>query len=349
MTETFNGRWPARRESADERGAILVTGGAGFIGSHLVDTLLARGERVVVLDDLSTGRLANLSGAAAHPNFHLVHGSVLDEPIVDDLTRHCATVVHLAAAVGVKLTVEQPLRTLTTNIRGAEIVIEAAHRYRRKIMIASTSEIYGKNSTGPLAENADRILGSPAVARWAYSTAKAVDEMLANAYHREHGLPTVIVRLFNVLGPRQSPAHGMVVPRLIRQAVRGEPLTVYGDGSQIRCFGHVGDVVRALVTLLDTGAAIGETVNVGCTEEISILDLAAEIRKRVGSSSPIVLVPLEAVYGKGFEDIHRRVPDITKLQRLTGWAPTRSLSEALGDTIAAVRLEEAARPQMVPA
>jgi UDP-glucose 4-epimerase len=331
---------------ATGEGAILVTGGAGFIGSHLVDHLLARGERVVVLDNLSTGRITNLADAATHPSFHFVHGSVLDELVVDELVHRCGTVIHLAAAVGVKLIVEQPLKALTTNIRGSQIVIEAAHRYRRKIMVASTSEIYGKNSSGPLSEDADRILGSPAVVRWAYSTAKAVDEMLANAYHRERALPTIVVRLFNVVGPRQSSAYGMVVPRLIRQALDGEPLTVYGDGSQTRCFGHVADIVRALVALLDLPAAIGETVNVGCTEEISILELAGRIKALLGSESPIRLVPFEQAYGPGFEDMQRRVPDIAKLRALTGWAAQRSLDDVLRDTIAAARRE--LREETVP-
>jgi nucleoside-diphosphate-sugar epimerase len=327
---------PGRAQGAG-RGPILITGGAGFIGSHLVDGLLARGEQVVVLDNLSTGRIGNLEAASAHPNFHFVQGSVLDELVVDELVHRCETVIHLAAAVGVRLIVEQPLKALTTNIRGSEIVIEAAHRYRRKIMVASTSEIYGKNSAGPLAEDADRILGSPAVVRWAYSAAKTVDELLANAYHRERALPTIIVRLFNVVGPRQSPAYGMVVPRLIRQALSSQTLTVYGDGSQTRCFGHVLDVVRALIALLDTEAAIGETVNVGSTEEISILDLANRIKQLLDSDSPVRLIPFEAAYGAGFEDMDRRVPDVTKLRMLTGWAPQRSLDDVLRDTIEAAR------------
>ena len=321
------------------RNTILVTGGAGFIGSHLVDALLDRGDRVVVLDNLSTGRISNLDRAATNPNFHFVQGSVLDELVVDELVHRCETVVHLAAAVGVKLIVEHPLKSLTTNIRGSEIVIEAAHRYRRKIMVASTSEIYGKNSHGPLAENADRILGSPAVVRWAYSTAKAVDEMLANAYHRERSLPTVVIRLFNVVGPRQSPAYGMVVPRLVRQALGREPLTVYGDGTQTRCFAHVSDVVTALTTLLDAEAAIGETFNVGSPAEISIRDLADWIVRLTGSDSPVHLVPYDAAYGAGFEDMERRVPDIGKIQSLTGWAPTLGLDEILRDTIVEARAE----------
>jgi UDP-glucose 4-epimerase len=329
------------------RSTILVTGGAGFIGSHLVDALLDRGDRVVVLDNLSTGRISNLDHAMTNPNFHFVQGSVLDELVVDELVHRCENVVHLAAAVGVKLIVEHPLKSLTTNIRGSEIVIEAAHRYRRKIMVASTSEIYGKNSSGPLAEDADRILGSPAVVRWAYSTAKAVDEMLANAYHRERALPTVVIRLFNVVGPRQSPAYGMVVPRLVRQALRSETLTVYGDGTQTRCFAHVSDVVVALTTLLDAEAAVGETFNVGSPEEISIRDLADWIIRLTGSESTVRLVPYDAAYGAGFEDMERRVPDIGKLHALTGWAPTLGLDEVLRDTIAEARAET--REELSPA
>lgn len=216
---------------ADRTGTrYLVTGGAGFIGSYLVNALLARGDTVVALDNLQTGRLTNLEEASESPHFHFVHGSVLDELVVDELVHQCDVVVHMAAAVGVRLVVEQPLKSLTTNIRGSQVVIEAAHRYRRKILMTSTSEIYGKNSLGPLHETADRILGSPSIVRWAYSTAKAVDEILANCYHRERGLPTIVVRLFNTVGARQSPAYGMVIPRLVQQALRDEPLTVYGDG-----------------------------------------------------------------------------------------------------------------------
>ena len=288
--------------------AYLVTGGSGFIGSHLVETLLSRGESVIALDNLSTGRISNLDRVIRHPSLRFVHGSVLDELMVDELTHQCDVVVHLAAAVGVKLIVEQPLRSLTTNIRGSEIVIEAAHRYRRKVLLASTSEIYGKNSSGPLHEESERILGSPAVVRWAYSTAKAVDEILANAYHRERGLPTVVVRLFNTVGPRQSPAYGMVIPRLIRQALRGEPVTVFGDGSQTRCFAHVADVVTALLLLLDDDTAAGQTFNVGCSDEISILDLATLIISRCESRSSIQLIPYDQAYDSGFEDMERRVP-----------------------------------------
>src|SRR5437763_1870168 len=227
----------------------LITGGAGFIGSHLTEVLLARGEKVIALDNLSTGRLQNLDRPGGEENFRFVQGSVLDELIVDELVNECDVVIHLAAAVGVQLLLDQPLRSLTTNIRGSEVVIESAHRYRRQILIASTSEIYGKNGGGPLSEDADRLLGSPTVARWAYSTAKAVDEILAYTYHRERGLPSLVVRLFNTVRPRQSPAYGMVIPRLVRHAVAGAALTVFGDGRQTRCVCPVRAVVDGLLGL----------------------------------------------------------------------------------------------------
>jgi len=317
----------------------LVTGGAGFIGSHLVDALLERGDAVVALDNLSTGRPSNLDAAAQHPRFHLIQGSVLDELVVDEAVHQCDIVVHLAAAVGVQLIVDQPLRSLTTNIRGSEIVIEAAHRYRRKILLASSSEIYGKNSTGALDEDAERILGNPSVVRWAYSTAKAVDEILANAYYRERGLPTIVARLFNAVGPRQSHAYGMVLPRLVRQAIREEPLTVFGTGHQTRCFAHVSDVVDALIALLDTPSAVGQTFNVGSSEEISILRLAELVLEDTGTSSRIEVIPYDMAYGVGFEDMVRRVPNTAKLRRLTGWTPRYSLRDALRDAVAQARAE----------
>jgi UDP-glucose 4-epimerase len=323
--------------SGRSRTRFLVTGGAGFIGSHLVDHLLARGDAVTVLDNLSTGQLSNLDMAGKQPNFRFVHGSVLDELMVDELVHQCDVVVHMAAAVGVKLVVEQPLRSLTTNIRGSEIVIEAAHRYRRKVLMTSTSEVYGKNSSGPLHESADRILGSPAVVRWAYSTAKAVDEILANCYHRERGLPTIVVRLFNTVGPRQSPAYGMVIPRLVQQALLDQPVTVFGDGCQTRCFAHVADVVEAILRLLDEDAAIGQTFNIGSAQEISIRRLADTIIARCGSRSEVRLLPYDQAYGPGFEDMRRRVPDTTRLRALTGWVPRRSLDDVLSDAISQAR------------
>ncbi len=325
----------------------LVTGGAGFIGSYLVNALLARGDAVVALDNLTTGRLSNLDEASASPGFHFVQGSVLDELVIDELVHQCDVVIHMAAAVGVRLVVEQPLKSLTTNIRGSQVVIDAAHRYRRKILVTSTSEIYGKNSLGPLHEDADRVLGSPSIVRWAYSTAKAVDEILANCYHRERGLPTIVVRLFNTVGARQSPAYGMVIPRLVQQALRGEPLTVFGDGRQTRCFAHVLDVVDALLRLLDDEAAVGQTFNIGSSEEISIGRLAETIIARCQSRSRIELIPYDQAYGAGFEDMQRRVPDTTKLRAQTGWAPRYTLADVLTDAIAEARLEAAPRPDLV--
>jgi nucleoside-diphosphate-sugar epimerase len=319
--------------------SYLITGGAGFIGSHLADALLAHGGTVTILDNLSTGRESNLAQSRRHPGLRFVHGSVLDALLVDELTSQCDTVVHLAAAVGVRLILERPLWSLTTNIRGSEIVIEAAHRYRRKIMLASTSEIYGKNSSGSLHEESDRILGTPGVARWAYSAAKGIDEFLANAYHRERGLPTIVVRLFNTVGPRQTGDYGMVIPRLVRQALRGEPLTVFGDGHQTRCFIHVADVVEAMLLLLDHEAAVGQTFNVGSPDEISIADLARRIVARCGSRSPVALVPYDQAYPPGFEDMERRVPDTTKLRSLVGWSPRCSLDDLLREIIAEASAE----------
>lgn len=328
----------------------LVTGGSGFVGSHLCEVLLARGDSVIVLDNLSTGEFANIEGLARYGEgrFRFMQGSVLDELLVDELAHEADVIVHLAAAVGVKLIVDQPLRSFTTNIRGSEIVIEAAHRYRTRILVTSTSEIYGKNPDVPLAEDADRVLGSPTVARWAYSTAKAVDEILCYLYHRERGLPSTVVRLFNTVGPRQSPAYGMVIPRLVRQAVAGEPLTIHGDGSQTRCFCHVADVVDALVRILDDDRTIGDVYNIGANEEISIAALAQRIIERAGSPSPLRFVPYEEAYAKGFEDMMRRVPDTAKLHALTGWQPTRDLDAILDETIAEARAERHAASAGAP-
>jgi nucleoside-diphosphate-sugar epimerase len=317
----------------------LVTGGAGFIGSHLATTLLDRGDSVVALDNLSTGRLSNLDHIGGHEGFRFVQGSVLDELIVDELVHECDVVVHLAAAVGVKLIVEQPLRSFITNIRGAENLLEAAHRYRRKILLASTSEIYGKNNADRLHEESDRFLGAPGIARWAYSTSKAVDEVLAQAYHKERGLPMVIARFFNTVGSRQSAAYGMVIPTLVRQALRGEPVTVFGSGEQSRCFCHVADVVEAICRLLDDPDAVGGTFNVGRDDEISIRALAELIVKRTGSPSEIVLVPYDEAYESGFEDMLRRVPDTTRLFELTGWVPKYTLDDILREIIAEAEVE----------
>jgi UDP-glucose 4-epimerase len=310
----------------------------------LTEALLARGDNVIVLDDLSTGRLENLSSVAEHPCLRTVTGSVRDELVVDELIHECDVVVHLAAAVGVRLIVEEPLRSFTTNLRGSEIVIAAAHRYQRTILVASTSEIYGKNGSSMLSETADRILGPTTIARWAYSTAKAVDEILATTYHRERGLPSVVTRLFNTVGPRQSPAYGMVIPNLIGQALRGEPLRVFGDGKQSRCFVHVSDVVEALLGVLDNRRSIGGVFNIGSTEEITILRLAERIIERTGSSSSIQLIPYEEAYNEGFEDMRRRVPDTRRIEALTGWRPRLTLDDILRDSIEEVRRHAAESP-----
>lgn len=317
----------------------LVTGGAGFIGSHLCDLLGSRNAAITVLDNLSTGRMTNLD----HRDYEIqmVHGSVMDSLLVDELVAESDVVIHLAAAVGVRLIVEQPLKTFLTNIRGTETVLEAVHRYRRKVLIASTSEIYGKTPSGPFKEDDDRVLGSNRISRWGYSTSKAADEILAFAYHRERGVPAVIARLFNTVGPRQSGAYGMVLPRLASQAVRGEALTVYGDGQQSRCFCHVSDVTVALLGLLEEPLAEGDVFNVGSTEEISILELAEKVLDAAGSSSRIQLVPYEEAYEKGFEDMLRRVPDISKIKGLIGWEPTRTLDQIVDEVIEDARRDAA--------
>jgi UDP-glucose 4-epimerase len=312
----------------------LITGGAGFIGSHLSEALIAGGDQVIALDDVSTGSVENVRHLLDHPNFELVEGSILDHPQMAMLAGKADTIVHLAAAVGVRLIVDEPLRSLITNIRGTEIVLDVAARAGAKVLITSTSEIYGKNSGGALTEDADRVLGSTIKSRWSYSTAKAVDEILAHAYWREQGLPTIVVRLFNCVGPRQTGAYGMVLPRFVRQALRGEPLTVYGDGRQRRCFCHVHDTVAALISLLGHPGAVGDVFNVGAPHETTIADLAATVIDRTGSSSTISTIPFEEAYEPGFEDMERRVPDTTKLRSLTGWHPTRNLEDTIDDVVA---------------
>jgi UDP-glucose 4-epimerase len=311
----------------------LVTGGAGFIGSHLADALLERGDELVALDDLSTGSTDNLMHLRGTPRFTFRQGTILDHPLVTKLAAKADVVVHLAAAVGVKLIVERPLDSLITNIRGTEIVLDAAAAAGCKVLVTSTSEIYGKNANGALVEDADRILGSPFKARWSYSTAKAVDEILAHAYWQDRGLPVVVVRLFNCIGPRQTGDFGMVVPRFVRQALRGQDLTVYGDGDQRRCFCHVVDAVRALLALLDHPGAVGDVFNVGSREEVTISELAATVIDMTGSSSRVVHIPYDEAYEQGFEDMLRRVPDTSKIAALTGWSPHRTLRETLADVI----------------
>ena len=309
----------------------LVTGGAGFIGSHLVDSLVAGGHTVIVLDDLSTGRHDNLRQHAGSTSVEFVLGSILNEALVDDVVRRVDVVLHFAAAVGVNLIVERPLESLATNIRGSEIVLEKCHKYGRKVLVASTSEIYGKNTSDALSEEDDRILGSPLKTRWSYSEAKAIEEVLAYAYYREKGLPTVIVRLFNTVGPRQVGHYGMVLPRLVDQALRNAPLTVYGTGQQTRCFCHVSDIVVAILGLVNSTESEGKVFNVGSRGEISIQGLAEKIRDITGSTSEIIYVPYDEAYEAGFEDMQRRRPDTTRISNLLGWAPTRDLDQIVAD------------------
>jgi UDP-glucose 4-epimerase len=321
----------------------LVTGGAGFIGSHLADALLARGDSVVALDDVSTGSIDNVRHLLDHPRFTLTEGTVLNHPLVAQLAGRAEVVVHLAAAVGVKLIVEKPLQSLITNIRGTEIVLDAAAMGGCRVMIASTSEVYGKNAHGPIHENADRILGSPFVARWSYSEAKAVDEILAHAYWRERGTEAIVIRLFNCVGPRQTGAYGMVMPTFVRQSLTGQDVTVFGTGEQLRCFCHVHDTVAAMLALLDHPKSPGDPFNIGANNEVTMNGLAEMVVERTGSDSKVVHVPYEEAYEQGFEDMERRVPDVTKIAELTGWEPTRSLDEILDDVIEFERGRLAAR------
>jgi UDP-glucose 4-epimerase len=312
---------------------ILVTGGAGFIGSHLAETLLRRGNRVTVLDDLSTGSRENIQHLRGEPNFEFVLGTVLDAGVVDELVLQAQVIYHLAAAVGVKYIIENPLNSLRINIKGTENVFEAANRHKRKVILASTSEIYGKNEKENLSENDDRILGSTFISRWGYSCTKAVDEFLALAYWREKKLPVVTVRFFNTCGPRQTGEYGMVVPRFVKAALLGHPLLVYGDGKQIRCFSYVTDIIDGMLALAEHPAAEGEIFNLGSTEPISIEDLAQKVIQMTKSSSPIQYIPYEQAYERGFEDLRRRVPDISKVRKLVGFEPKTSLDELLRNVI----------------
>lgn len=316
---------------------VLITGGAGFIGSHLADRLLERGHRVLALDNLSTGSHGNIEHLLERTDFEFALGSILNADLVDDLVARCDAVFHLAAAVGVDLIVQRPLESLATNIRGSEIIFEKAHKYGAKVLVTSTSEIYGKNTSDRLNEDDDRILGSPLKSRWSYSEAKAIDEILAYTYWKEKGLETVIVRLFNTVGPRQTGSYGMVIPRFVSQAVRNEPITVYGDGSQTRCFCYVGDVVGALIDLMNHPEAYGKVFNIGGTEEISMSDLAHRVTEIADSSSKIKYLSYEEAYEEGFEDMQRRVPDITRVNRLVGFQPTVSLEEIIRLVVAEQR------------
>ncbi|MFA6599677.1 MAG: GDP-mannose 4,6-dehydratase [Candidatus Omnitrophota bacterium] len=308
---------------------VLITGGAGFIGSHLVEELLQRGHEVSILDNLSTGRMENIAHLEKNEKFHVVIGDILNATLVDKLIERADWVFHLAAAVGVQLIVKDPIGVLTTNIKGSENVIETAYRYHRKILIASTSEIYGKNSKGPLKEEDDRILGSTTKSRWSYSTSKAVDEILAYTYWKEKKLPSIIVRLFNTVGPRQTGHYGMVVPRFVDQALKGKDITVYGDGNQTRCFLYVKDVTKAMIKLMEDPAAVGQVFNLGSQQEVSIRELAEKVIQMTGSSSRIVYIPYDQAYEEGFEDMQRRVPDTSKAAKAIGFKPTADLEKIL--------------------
>ena len=307
----------------------LITGGAGFVGSHLADQLLGLGARVIVIDDLSTGQIANIEHLKGNPSFEYVIDSVMNRPLLAELVDRADGVFHLAAAVGVKLIIESPVRTIETNVRGTEIVLEAANKKKKPVLLTSTSEVYGKAGKIPFSEDDDLVLGSTTRGRWSYACTKALDEFLAIAYFHEMRLPVVVVRLFNTVGPRQTGRYGMVVPSFVRQALAGKPITVYGDGSQSRCFGYVGDVVRVLPALLADERARGQVFNVGSQEEVTILELARRVKDRLASPSPIVTVPYDEAYEAGFEDMQRRVPDISKVRALTGFEPTTRLDEII--------------------
>ncbi|MGZ3334432.1 MAG: GDP-mannose 4,6-dehydratase [Isosphaeraceae bacterium] len=312
---------------------VLITGGAGFIGSHLADTYLERGDEVSVLDDLSTGSIDNLRHMRGHARFHYTIESVHHAATVAELVDQCDVVFHLAAAVGVRLIVESPVRTIETNVHGTEVVLAAANKKKRKVLIASTSEVYGLSTDVPFREDGCLVLGPTSKGRWSYACSKAIDEFLALAYWSERKLPTIIVRLFNTAGPRQTGQYGMVVPTFIKQALTGRPITIHGDGTQSRCFTDVSDVVAALVALMDHPAAVGEVFNIGSSEEVLIEALAQRVKTLTGSTSEIVHIPYEKAYGEGFEDMPRRVPDITKIHTLIGYRPRKSLDAILGGVI----------------
>ena len=312
---------------------VFITGGAGFVGSHLCEALLERGDEVSVLDNLSTGSIDNIAHLKGHPRFRYTIDTVENEPLLAELIDRADVVVHLAAAVGVKLIVEQPVHTIETNVHGTEVVLRHANKKKKLVLIASTSEVYGTSTTVPFAENADLVLGPTSKHRWAYACSKLIDEFLALAYWKERKLPVIVVRLFNTVGPRQTGQYGMVIPNFVRQALAGQPITVFGDGTQSRSFTYVGDVVRALIALIDEPRAVGQVFNIGNGREISIGDLAEKVKTLTGSNSEIVRIPYDQAYESGFEDMPRRVPDITKIAQLVGYAPTVELDEILDRVI----------------
>ena len=313
---------------------VLITGGAGFIGSHLSDAYLERGDEVFIIDDLSTGSFENIRHLKDHPRFHYTIESVHNQPITAELVDQCDVIFHLAAAVGVKLIVESPVRTIETNVRGTECVLALANKKKKKVLVASTSEVYGLSSQVPFREDGNLVMGATSKGRWSYACSKAIDEFLALAYWREKKSPTIVVRLFNTVGPRQTGQYGMVIPTFVKQALANRPITVYGDGTQSRCFCYVGDVVGALMKLMDHEKSVGQVFNIGSNQEISIFDLANKVKELTSSESEIQLVPYDEAYEEGFEDMPRRVPDISKANQHIGFAPTIDLEGILKTVIA---------------
>jgi UDP-glucose 4-epimerase len=312
----------------------LITGGAGFIGSHLSEALLHRGEEVFVLDDLSTGSVENIRHLKTNNRFHYIFDSIMNKQVLAELVDESDTIFHLAAAVGVRLIVESPVRTIETNVHGTQNVLDAASKKKKRVFTASTSEVYGKSDKVPFREDADLVLGPTSKGRWSYAASKALDEFLALSFWKERKLPVVVARFFNTVGPRQTGRYGMVLPNFVRQALAGEPITVYGTGSQSRCFCDVSDCVQAVLRLIDNHNAVGEVVNIGSTEEVSIEDLARLVKQRAKSNSPITHIPYDQAYEPGFEDMPRRVPSLEKLEQLTGFRPAIPLIEIVDRVIA---------------
>jgi UDP-glucose 4-epimerase len=324
---------------------ILITGGAGFIASHLAEHLLGQGDEVWALDDLSTGSIENIEHLKNHPRYHYQIGSIMNTPALAELVDRCEVIFHLAAAVGVRLIVESPVRTIETNIRGTEIVLDCAAKKKKLVVIASTSEVYGKATKIPFCEEDDLVIGPPTKGRWSYAFSKAIDEFLALVYWKEKHQPVIVVRFFNTVGPRQTGRYGMVLPNFVRQALAGEPITVFGTGAQSRCFGYVGDVVEALGKLIRMEAAVGEVFNIGSDEEVTILELAERVRRIAGGSSEIRFVPYDQAYEQGFEDMQRRVPSLEKIARLIDYRPKTSLDQTIEKVVEyeRARLERASR------
>ena len=312
---------------------VLITGGAGFIGSHLSDAYLTRGDDVFVIDDLSTGSFENIRHLKDHPRFHYTIDDVNNQPVTAELVDQCDVIFHLAAAVGVKLIVESPVRTIETNVHSTEVVLSLANKKKKRVLVASTSEVYGLSAEVPFREDGNLVMGATTKGRWSYACSKAIDEFLALAYWREKKLPTTVVRLFNTVGPRQTGQYGMVIPTFVKQALAGRPITVYGNGKQSRCFCYVGDVVGALVKLMDNSKSVGEVFNVGSNQEITISDLAKRIKELAQSQSEIILVPYDEAYEEGFEDMPRRVPEITKVNKLIGFRPEMDLDGIIRSVI----------------